>query len=212
MGLRFCTITPTRGDRTELLNFCKHQLSRTTVKPEKSYFIDYKPKSDKVDLVERVQHGIELAKADGYEYAFIIEDDDYYPANYFESFDIGNYLFYGSERTTYYNLRNVTYIEFTHPLRSSLFTTGFNIEALERFNWYAPRNRFLDVSLWSHAEGKPAQFIQTKAIGIKHNLGLCAGKGHVLKGNMEDQTLQWLKDNTDQDAFDFYKDLMKRLL
>lgn len=207
----FCSITPTRSDRPELLEFCKHQLSRMTVKPAQSYFIDYKPKSEGIDLIDRIQKGVELAKVDGYEYAFIIEDDDAYPANYFESFDIGNYSFYGSEETTYYNIRNKTYNVFQHPLRSSLFITGFHIPSLEGFNWYAPRNRFLDISLWQHAEKQPKQFVKTGAIGIKHNIGLCAGKGHNQLGKYSDEGLQWLKDNTDSEQFEFYTDLMRFL-
>lgn len=211
MTSSFCTITPTRGDRPELLEFCKHQLSRMTVKPTQSYFIDYKPTSDKIDLVDRVRSGVEQAKSDGYEYAFIIEDDDAYPANYFESFDIGNYSFYGSEETTYYNLRSKTFSHFTHAGRSSLFITGFYIPALQGFNWYAPRNRFLDISLWNHAEQQPTQFIKTRAVGIKHNLGLCAGKGHTIPGKFHDNNLERLKEWTDTDQFVFYSDLMKKL-
>lgn len=209
----FCTITPDRGEpeRAELLEFCKYQLSRMTVKPEKSYFIDYPPTSKDVDLVERVRHGVELAKQDGFEYAFIIESDDAYPADYFSKFDIGKYLFYGSEETWYYNIRSRTYNDFKHPLRSSLFTTGFNIGALSGFNWYAPRNRFLDVSLWSYAENSPTQFVYTGAIGIKHNLGLCAGKGHVQLGKHSDNDLQWLKANTDKEQFDFYTKMTDKL-
>jgi hypothetical protein len=207
----FATITPTRGDRPELLDFCKHQLSRMTVKPDKSYFIDYKPFSEKIDLVERVRSGVNQAKAEGFEYVFIVEDDDAYPADYFESFDIGNYSFYGSEETTYYNLRSRTYSQFHHRLRSSLFITGFYIPALEGFNWHAPRNRFLDVSLWNHAEQQPKQFIKTGAVGIKHNLGLCAGKGHVMRGANTDDNLEKLKELTDADQFNFYSDLMKSL-
>lgn len=208
---KFCTITPTRGDRPELLEFCKHQLSRMTVKPDHSYFIDYKPESTSIDLVERVQKGVDLAKADGFEYVFIIEDDDAYPADYFSKFDIGEYSFYGSEETWYYNIRSRTYNTFQHPLRSSLFITGFAISALEGFNWYAPRNRFLDVAIWQLAERYPKQFVHPGAIGIKHNLGLCAGRGHVQLGKHSDSDLQWLKANTDKEQFKFYTKLMDKL-
>jgi hypothetical protein len=182
-----------------------------TVKPDHSYFIDYKPTSENIDLVERVQKGVEMAKADGFEYVFIVEDDDAYPADYFSKFDIGNFLFYGSEETTYYNIKNRTYNHFNHPGRSSLFITGFHIAALSGFNWYAPRNKFLDVSLWAHAEREPKQFVKTGAIGIKHNLGLCAGKGHVQLGKHSDNGLEWLKANTDKEQFDFYTKMMDKL-
>lgn len=212
--MTFCTITPTRGDRPELLEFCKYQLSRMTLKPERSYFIDYKPVSDGVDLLERVQKGVEMAKAGGFDLVFIIEDDDAYPADYFQRFDLEQYAFMGSYQTVYYNLRNRTFNTFNHAHRSSLFTTAFRISALEGFIWQAPRRRFLDIALWEYAENMalPRQLLaQTGAIGIKHNLGLCAGKGHVTRGANVDESLQWLKDNTDAEQFEFYSRLMKKL-
>ncbi len=209
----FATITPTRGDRPELLEFCKYQLSRMSVRPDKSYFIDYKPTSERIDLVERVKQGVEQAKNDGYEYVFIVEDDDAYGKDYFAQFDIGEYAFYGSEETIYYNIRNATYNIMTHPGRSSLFTTGFKISELQNFNWYAPRSRFLDITIWEYSDSSIGrrQFVKTGAIGIKHNLGLCAGKGHLQYGPNTDYALEKLRAWTDDEQFQFYSDLMKRL-
>jgi hypothetical protein len=209
----FCSITPDRGDRKPFMDFCRHQLNRMTLKPAKSYFIEYPPVSAQIDLVDRIKEGFKQAKADGFEYAFIIESDDYYPADYFERFDLGTFGFYGEQSTVYYNLKSKTHTTFKHFGRSSLFTTGFRIKDLENFNWYAPRNRFLDISLWQYSEGTTSmrQFTNTGAIGIKHGLGLCAGKGHQIKGENDDSGLKWLKENVDSEAFDFYTDLMKKL-
>jgi len=210
--MTFATITPSRGDRPELLEFCKHQLSRMEVKPDKSYLIDYKPQSEKIDLVERVKKGVELAKTDGFDVVFIIEDDDFYPADYFQQFNRRDYTFWGSEQTVYYNLKNRTFALFTHPGRSSLFITGFRISALDTFPWIAPKNRFLDIALWEYAAkvGNP-QFVTTCAVGIKHNLGLCAGRGHEMRGKNNDESLEFLKWNVDPEAYTFYTDLMKRI-
>ena len=209
----FCTITPTRGDRHELLEFCKHQLSRMTLKPDKSYFIDHPPANSKVDLVERVRIGVNEAKADGFQYAFIVEDDDFYPSDYFERFDIGTFVFYGDQSSTYYHLKHRTYTTFKHSGRSSLFTTGFKISELDKFDWDA-QNKFLDIGLWNYAYSQVQgirQYAHSGAIGIKHGLGLCAGKGHVMKGENDDAYLKWLKENVDSEAFQFYTDLMKKL-
>lgn len=184
------------------------------IKPDKSYFIDYPPKSDAVDLVERIKKGVELAKADGFDIVFILESDDYYPADHFRNFNRYDYTFWGSEETTYYNLKSRTYSYFHHPGRSSLFTTGFKISALNGFPWIAPKNRFLDIALWEFAERSllPRQILATtQAIGIKHNLGLCAGKGHTIRGKNNDEDLQWLKQYVDKEAFEFYSDLMKKI-
>lgn len=185
-----------------------------TVKPDKSYFIEYPPKTDDVDLVERVQKGVAMAKADGFDTCFILESDDYYPPDYFKNFNRRDFTFWGAERTTYYNLRSRTYTYFHHPGRSSLFITGFKISALNGFAWTAPKGRFLDISLWDYAERSllPRQILPvTQAVGMKHNLGLCAGKGHTMRGANEDNNLQWLKNNVDREAFDFYSALMKKL-
>lgn len=212
--MTFATITPSRGDRPELLEFCKYQLSRMEVKPDKSYFIDYKPESERIDLVDRVKKGVEMAKADGFDIVFIVEDDDFYPTDYFKHFNRWDYTVWGVEQTTYYNLKSQTYTNFSHPGRSSLFTTGFKISAMNGFRWQAPKNRFLDIALWEYAENSllPKQLLSTtKAIGIKHNVGLCAGKGHTTRGKNTDDDLKWLKQNVDSVAFDFYSDLMKKI-
>lgn len=195
-----------RGDRPELLEFCKYQLSRFETKPEKSYFIDYAPRSGAIDIVERVFCGIEMAKEDGFDFVFIIESDDFYDSTYFNHIPDADFI--GESNTIYYNLRNKTYQNFSHPGRSSLFTTGFKISALKGFR---PNHneRFLDISLWKHANmtGKKMVFRETGAIGIKHGIGLCGGKGHEMRMKHSDQELEWLKEHVDSDAYEFYKNV-----
>lgn len=208
----FCTITPTRGDRPQLLEFCKHQLSRTTVKPDKSYFIDYKPTSQKVDLWERLKKGIELAKADGFNEVFIVEDDDYYKPNYFEYMKLGDADFIGSYETQYYHVLNSRYHKFNHEGRSSLFHTGFKISALTGWNYYAPLSGGIDISLWKFAADNKIRrtFIEPVALGIKHGIGLCVGVGHkklTLRYSDPEQTR--LKQFVDPEAYIFYQTLRK---
>lgn len=195
-----------RGDRPELLEFCKYQLSRMEVKPDHSFFIDFPPKNDKIDLVWRVFEGIHRAAEMGFDLVFIVENDDFYDSTYFNHIPDADFI--GESNTIYYNLRNKTYQNFSHPGRSSLFTTGFKISALKGFrpNY---NERFLDISLWKHANltGKNMVFRETGAIGIKHNIGLCGGKGHVLRMRNSDENLEWLKENVDSDAYEFYKTL-----
>ncbi len=208
----FCTITPTRVDRPAFLEFCKYQLSRMTVKPDKSYFIDYPPISSSFDLVPRIRLGIEQAKNDGFDLVFIIEEDDWYGSNYFDN--IPDVDFIGQDSSHYYNLRNNTHQEFSHPKRSSLFTTGFKISALA-FGYQFPPHEYinLDVHLWSKApKGWGANrgsiaMRKTGAIGIKHGIGKCGGRGHKMVMNNKDLNWEWLKSNVDQEAFIFYKTL-----
>lgn len=202
--MKFATITPTRGDRPELLEFCKFQLSRMEIKPDHSFFIDFPPKDDKIDLVWRVFEGIQKAAEMGFEQVFIVEDDDFYLADYFNNIPDADFI--GEINTIYYNLKNRTYQNFNHPGRSSLFTTGFKISALKGFrpNY---NERFLDISIWKHAFNNKltTKFRETGAIGIKHNIGLCGGKGHVMRMKHTDESLEWLKSKVDSTSYEFYK-------
>jgi hypothetical protein len=177
------------------------------VKPDHSYFIDYPPTGTDFDLVARVRKGIEQAKADGFERCFIVEDDDHYPADYFLIMPEAD--FYGDDHTIYYHLGNRTWQEWSHPRRASLFTTGFKISSLNDFQWIHDNERFLDISLWNYAvkEKKPVFWRQSKAVGIKHGIGLCGGRGHVQRNKYQDQDLSWLKAHVDTEAFTFYSTL-----
>lgn len=213
--MSFCTITPDRGDRPQFLEFCKHQLSRMTVKPDKSYFIDYPPGNGEVDIVPRIKEGIRQAKADGFDFIMIIESDDWYSASYFNNFSNPNWLqsqgadFIGSEDTTYYNLKNHTYQQWHHPRRASLFTTGFKISTLEGFEWPSENERFLDLALWQYGSNRKKNivWIESKAIGIKHGIGLLGGRAHMNINKYHDQDWEWLSKNVDSEAFSFYKSL-----
>jgi len=207
--IEFATITPSRGDRPELLDFCKHQLSRMTVKPSKSYFITYKP-TRFPDLVDRVKEGIHRAKSDGFDFVFIVEDDDFYDKDYFKRIaPTDQDCFIGTELTTYYNLRNKTYDSFLHPRRSSLFTTGFNLTCVKYFDFPKPETIFLDIELWKFAAAKQLKrrFVETGAIGIKHNIGQVGGKGHKMEFKHRDEEMAWLKSKVDTEAYAFYKSL-----
>lgn len=209
--MSFCTITPCRGDRPQLMQFCKQQLQRMTVKPDQSYFIDYPPKGTGFDLVERIKTGVDQARNDGHQYAFIIENDDYYLPDYFKSFEQAmkdGVDFFGCHTTTYYNLRNKTFQKFDHPGRSSLFCTGFKLDALAKFNW--PRNStvMLDLYIWtfSRMQKKALKYFckEPIALGIKHGLGLCGGKAHKMNLAKKDQHYAFLKSSVDLEAFKFY--------
>jgi hypothetical protein len=207
----FATITPSRGDRNKLLGFTMARLNApfkiTCIEP---------PKSDDVDLVPRVKHGIEVAKRNGYEFVFIIEDDDYYPLDYFEHFeDFEQFDFVGYSDTTYYNIRTRTWETFEHSgsnRRSSLFTTGFRISALDRFTWPRDNYKWLDIKLWEYANrcDKRIRLLQNNpALGIKgHGHGKFAGKGHLTDLDNKDPDLSYLKSRVDDHAFEFYQTLM----
>jgi hypothetical protein len=210
--MKFAVIIPTR-DRPKCFERCKEQLANQTLKPSKVYAISYPSESDEMDLVERVKIGVDVAHADGIDLVFIIEDDDAYPKDYFARFEpfFDKYEFFGDEYTTYYNIRNTTYRTWHHPSRSSLFTTGFKISALDLFNWPANNEKFLDIKLWEYARRKKKIFIKTGAVGIKgHGEGKTGGKGHIMKLTIHDKDLSFLKSKVNG-SFEFYQQLMKTL-
>lgn len=211
---RYCTITPTRGDREELLNFSLSRLPEELV----NIVVDYPPTSDDVDLVPRIKEGIRVAQELGFDYVFILEDDDYYPVPFFEflneMFQTCDPDFFGYQDTRYYNLKNRTYNSFTHFKRSSLFSTGFKISALKDFRWPPDKEKFLDIRLWEYANDHRFRIILNGAnpcIGIKHGLGKCAGKGHSMILENTDPDFKYLKKSVDDHAYAFYMDLIKTL-
>lgn len=210
--MSFCTVTPSRGDRPELLEFCKHQLNRMTKKPDKSYFVDYKPTDDRKDLIARVKMGIGMARADGFDNVYIVEDDDFYAKTYFERLELNGYDFIGSNRSLYYNISNRTYEYLHHPNHSSLYCTAFKISALTHFQWPEPQAVFLDLRLWRHAKKQNKKFhLHHDPIGvsIKHNIGVVGGSGHRRELARKDPELEFLKANVDSEAYILYKSLMK---
>ncbi len=218
----FCTITPTRGDRPELLEHCKYQLSRMTTKPDKSYFVGYAPVSDAPDLVDRIRVGIAQAEADGFDIVAIYEDDDMYGPNYFKSpiFTLRQYpnlKFIGDTTTHYYHLKSLGMYMTNHPRRSSLFKTFFRISALKNFDWSSVQGVWLDIALWKFAyqeHGKRAVSLQDlDAVGIKHGCGLTGGKGHTMPYPVHDiPEMHWLSRQVrDEKEMCFYREMHKKL-
>lgn len=227
----FCTITPTRGDRPELLDFCKHQLSRMTLKPDVSYFIDHPPQNGKVDLQARIREGIARASSDGIDWAFIIEDDDYYAPNYFEVL-IGIYKgmlggnsnleFMGYQDTIYYHLPSRRYQHIHHRGRASMFCTAFKVKAMEKMNWTSAADPFQDIAIWDWVRRmkKPTVMMgfgiqaPPPAMGMKHGIGKCGGSGHTMKMEHGDYTygdeIAFLKKSVDAEAYEFYTQLIHK--
>jgi hypothetical protein len=208
---RFAVIIPDRNDRPELIQHCLNQLSRMTIKPDKIFHVNWPPISAHIDLCERVYDAVMRAKEFGIDLVFIIENDDYYPANYFERFGDLNADFFGDDLTYYYHLKTRQYKSMYHPGRSSLFTTGFRISALGNFQWGG--DVFLDMRLWEHAKKNKLKkmFVNTGAIGIKHGIGKCGGKGHRMKMQNCDTHMSWLKSRVDPESYLFYSEMSRKL-
>lgn len=206
------TLTMSRGDRPQFLEFCKEQIARQTLKPDKAYFITYPAKGNEFDLTQRFRIGYEMAKADGVDRLYVIEDDDQYSEDHIQRMEneIGDADFIGYNSTLYYNLRNRSWMHQTHPGRSSLFCTGFKVSALSDFIWPPDHYLWLDVRLWEFARDrrKNKVLLETPSCtGIKHSVGLTAGKAHKQILPNRDMDLSFLKSRVSDWHFDFYSKL-----
>jgi hypothetical protein len=212
--VNYCSITPDRGDRPHFFEFCIKQLNKVNNgHPTNAYLMNDRPKNGDMDLVPRVRQGIEMAKRDGFEWAFVFESDDCFPSDYFQRYEphFKKYDFIGDSTTFYYNIKTLRWSSFKHAGRASLFTTAFRISALEDFVWPPDNSKFLDLAIWKFARNKKKVFVNSGAIGIKHGHGLVGGKGHVMKLNNADPERKWLKSRVEDYQFKFYKDLMLTL-
>lgn len=184
-----------------------------TIKPGKSYFIDHTPRSPAKDLCERLQYGIALARQDGFDKVYIIEDDDFFPVDYFERMAFLDADFVGDPYTTYYHLKNQGIQTEHHPMRASLFTTGFRISKLDGFSWPNPDQIFVDIELWRHAQRRrlKRRFVDSGAVGIKHSFGLTGGVGHKTSIYRKfDNDFEWLRSKVDSESFEFYMRIHKQ--
>jgi hypothetical protein len=180
-----------------------------TVQPAETFFIDHPPINDEVDIVVRIRMGIAAAEKAGIDICYIIEDDDAYPANYFETMAMGENEFIGSSKSIYYSVKSNTYQEFTHPTRASLYCTGFRISALKRFSWPPNDTVFLDLILWRYALKYRHKLIpEPVGLGIKHGIGKTGGIGHRMNlKQRDDLDRSFLKSKVDAEAYAFYRSL-----
>jgi hypothetical protein len=180
-------------------------------KVDEHLIVNYPAKDGRPDLTERVKFGYEYARDKGYEWAIIVENDDYMAQDYllrmWSHFDKSDFI--GSEFTWYYNLRNRTWERTHHPNHSSLFCTSFRVEAMKDFKWNAANKVFLDLDLWQFARKKGFRrtFIELPAIGIKHGIGMTGGKGHRATFPNRDPDLRWLRSKVDHKSFEFYSNI-----
>lgn len=211
--MKICCIIPDPGIRSDFYNFAVKQMEQQTRVPDVILRIDHQKINDKIDLVSRIATGVEYAEQHKCDWAFIIEDD-WYDSQYLERFlpFLDKTDFVGQSFTYYYHIINRTWMRQDHPGRSSLFTTGFRIAALNNFDFSKlnPEHKFLDIKLWEYARHKRKKFISAGAIGIKHGIGQCLGKGHSQVFKNRDPNFEWLKSHIDEEAFEFYQRVIEK--
>lgn len=211
--MKIAAIIPDPGLRPEFYDFAVKQMEGQARRPDCIIRVDHQKIDSRIDLVDRIATGIEYAEMDGCDWAFIIEDDwhdRYYIERFIPFLDKADFV--GQAFTYYYHIINRTWMRQDHPNRSSLFTTGFRLKALNNFDFSKldAETKFLDIKLWEYAKYKRKKFISAGAIGIKHGIGQCLGKGHRQVFKNKDPNFEWLKSQIDEEAFEFYKSIAER--
>jgi len=166
----FTVITPT-GDRPIAFNFCKYFMSNQTIKPSQWIIMDdgfvkgdeakeipfaeyhrrQRIENHKVNTLNKQIH--EALKYVKYDYIFIVEDDDYYASNYFETllplFEPDRKLI-GNGQSIYYNVSSKKYIFFNNMQHASLCNTAFHSSLIPQIQNICNSNKrtFLDVQIW----------------------------------------------------------------
>jgi len=209
--MKFSIVIADRGDRPQFLEHCIFQMERQTVQPSEILLVNHLPLKEGFDINERLLLGVTSSR---YDRIFFIENDDYYPDNYFEvMLRYSRFNFIGIRRTIYYNIFNNRYSILNHwgEQRSSLFCTAIIKNPLIYKLFYG--NNFVDLRLWEYARYTNSYYLldldQICPIGIKHGIGLCGGEGHRSHLLLSDQGKTWLRDHVRPESFEFYKTINK---
>lgn len=196
-------VIPTRGDRPELLEQCYRQIERQTRTPDHV-------------ITSQAEIGVTGNVRAGYEKAtkgivVIMEDDDMYAPNYLERIESewdDNFDILGWDQSIYYHIKLLQYRIIRTTKHCSLMTTA--LKANLDIEWPENDHNFLDIELWKQLNGKTIKGFG--AIGIKHGIGKCGGKGHLwnfyTNSGIDDYDMKFL-DTFVQD--DFYRKLHKKL-
>lgn len=215
-------VIPTRGDRSDFVDFAVKQLENQTLKPDFIEIVDHPPDTSKVDLASRYEIGIERRLNAGADVIFFIEDDDFYFSNYIETMvqmwiAAGKPSLFGLSSTTYYHLGVRMFGTMKHEGRSSMFcsmiTKNFNMS-----NWPKDPDPFVDLKIWKGTKDKKAvQVLSDICLGIKHGCGKCGGSMHsphrfqnaFKRTGLIDHELKCLQEITGE-GFWFYKAIINQ--
>ncbi len=138
------------------------------------------------NLIAALDTLIDISSKEEIEAIFIIEDDDYYSADYLSEMvkRIKGYQVAGEMCTIYYNVFTRRWVENKNEEWSSLFQTCFTWDAIPLF--YSFRmEKYIDISIFKHAKSKNLFRANNLSIGIKGQPGRPGiGAGHSMAMNM----------------------------
>ena len=214
-GLTIACLIPDRGDRPAFMENCLRMLEKQTMKPKIIEIVDEKPLSDACDITYRYKKGYENLRNKGIDVIFLIENDDFYAADYIETcinewIKAGKPDLFGQTYTYYYHLSLFAYFKMEHFQRSSAMNTM--IKADLNFTWGEDSDPYADAWLWYHLKDK--KLFTSKNIicmGMKHGIGLCGGRNHtdfLDRFVYDDKNLEFLSKVVDKESLPFYAMLL----
>lgn len=206
--MKIGVLIPTLGDRSDFLKFCLSRLKNQTKKADEIALINYKNISGLVDISQRYKVGIKYLIEKGCDLIIFWEDDDYYPLTYIEEtvrlwLKHGKPVIFGCKNTVYYHCPSRQYLT-TSPMHSSAYCTS--VSKYIKYDVCGDNEAYYDVNLWRKNKGIQVKY-NKMPIGIKHGEGKCGGSGHRPRAGYyrnSDRSLTYLKENTDEEAFEFY--------
>lgn len=217
--MKISVLIPTRGkERGDFVAFASRQMQLQTQQPHRILFVDHEPSGTLPDITGRYKTGYEQLKSEGFDVVFFIEDDDFYSPNYIE-FMMGKWReqgepeIFGSMKTIYYHLITQKITTIIHPGRASMFSTMMRLDIEKPIAWGASNYSFTDLVLWAQLNGKTIQDGK-HALGIKHGVGICGGKGHKLafdQNSIPDVNYKFLRNFVTPEAFDFYMEMIEKI-
>lgn len=210
--VRIGVIIPDRNDRPLFLERCNQMLANQTLQADIIEVVNFEPLNDEIDITMRYRIGIEMLK-DKVDVILFVENDDWYSHTYIET--MVNYwvmndkpLLFGIAETIYYHLKLKAFNIIKHDGRASAMSTMVSTKL--EIDFPKDNEPFFDLHLWKTYKGvtfKPKEPIN---IGIKHGIGKCGGKGHLLafRYDNEDAEMNWLKSKVNNESFKFYENII----
>lgn len=188
-----------RGDRPNLTEWVLNRFKNHDI-----IHPDFAPVGEAKDIVRRLRAG--LAEA-GDDFVYLIENDDYYPADYIEKMESErirtNADWIGDTGPTYYHLPSRTYQHYKNMGVSGLWSMGFNTRIMDTIKWLNDGNQSMDSHISRHVKTvswvNVVEFSGHGGIGIKgHGVGMNGSASHGVKLENNDPVLDWLISRTDQ--------------
>lgn len=176
-------IIPDRGDRPEFLAHCLWMMECQTLNAwMEIMIIDQPAENAEIDITKRYRMGYDAMRGKGYEVIFLIENDDWYAADYIEIMynawrAYGRPDILGHTYTLYYHLNLKRHFTFHHVERSSAMNTMLKPDL--QFEWCKDNDPYTDIHLWHVLKGQTFTPPRHICLGMKHGIGKCGGYMHI---------------------------------